>query len=521
MSNKDDTPQDSMSQDSIKGGTGKTNLQTKVLLDTQVSIQGATSPSSEKILESNIVTQIALPTQRGGQALSRLDTQNSKSDNIANPQPAKAAGAINSKDLPLGTVIKNRFVIEGLLGRGGMGVVYRVKDLRKEETKDRDPYLAMKVLNENFRREPRMIIAMQREARKAQTLAHPNISTVYDFDRDENLVYLTMEMLQGDPLNEVVRKNPNGIPRIQAIDIIRGLCLGLAYAHNKNIIHSDFKPGNIFLTHDNRTKILDFGIARAVPVQNLDGSSENTQFDPSTITALTPAYASYEMLVGQEPHPADDVFALAIVSYQLLTGRHPYQGRPANIARQLGLTPAPIKSIKRREWRAIQHGLALDRNNRTDHAAAFLREFEGSPKIRVTLAVVASALVLTSGYLVYEESRKVIENRPQVTFTALPKETQDGFRARLDEGKMLESFDDYSSALQQYKAAYRLHPKNPEAVQALESFFVKLHNLSTQDPQNSRLEVLRENLAEVRNLDGYLANRPALRALAETLNANN
>lgn len=522
VSSKKDLTQPAVNQASInKNDPGKADQPTKVLIDTQVSTQGSMSPPPEQILESNILTQLAEPTQPGSEVLSGRNNAQGEDKGRANPRLGQSAGANNAKDLALGTVIKNRFVIEGLLGRGGMGVVYRVKDLRKEETKDRDPYLAMKVLNENFRREPRMIIAMQREARKAQTLAHPNISTVYDFDRDDNLVYLTMEMLQGDPLNEFIRKNPNGIPRIRAMEIIRGLCLGLAYAHNKNIIHSDFKPGNIFLTHDHRTKILDFGIARAVPVHNMDGSSENTQFDASTLTALTPAYASYEMLAGQEPHPADDVFALAIVSYQLLTGRHPYNGRPANIARQLGLTPAPIRGIKRREWRAIQHGLALDRTIRTDHAATFLRELEGSPRIRVTLALVASALVLTSGYLVYEESRKVIENRPEVTFTALPKNIQADFRARLDEGKMLESFDDYSSALQQYKAAYRLHPKNPEAVKALETFFAKLHNQTTQDTQASRLEVLRENLEEVRNLDGYLANRPALRALAETLNETN
>ena len=113
--------------------------------------------------------------------------------------------------LAVGTVIKDRFVIEGLLGRGGMGVVYRAKDLRKEETQDRDPFVAMKVLGETYRRDQRMIIAMQREARKAQTLAHPNISTVYDFDRDGQMVFLTMEMLQGDPLDEFIKKNPHGI----------------------------------------------------------------------------------------------------------------------------------------------------------------------------------------------------------------------------------------------------------------------------------------------------------------------
>lgn len=474
---------------------------TKVLIETDVATKILARTEVNTTPEAEIATRIA----------ERTDSDNTEA--IVAPQAPAA------HDLEPGTVVKNRFVIEGLLGRGGMGVVYRVKDLRKEETQDRDPYLAMKVLNENFRRDPRMIMAMQREARKAQTLAHPNITTVYDFDRDEQLVFLTMEMLQGDPLNEFIKKNPQGIPRDQALQIIRGLCLGLAYAHNKNIIHSDFKPGNIFLTDDHRTKILDFGIARAAPVQSIEDHSEATQFDAGTLGALTPGYASCEMLAGKEPHPSDDVFALAIVSYQLLTGHHPFANHPANRAQALGLVPTPIKGLKRREWRAIQRGLAFDRSDRPGHAATYLREFEGSPRIRLALAAVATALVVTSGYLIYEESRKVIANRPDIAFSALPLAAQQQFRSRLEEGRMLESFSDYSSALQQYKAAYELHPKNAEAVNALEKFFVKLHRLSLQDPDNAQLEVLQQNLAEVRNIDGHLANRPTLKALSERLYA--
>jgi len=420
------------------------------------------------------------------------------------------------QDLAVGTVIKDRFVIQGLLGRGGMGVVYSAKDLRKEETQDRDPFVAMKVLGEAYRRDQRMIVAMQREARKAQTLAHPNISTVYDFDRDGQLVFLTMEMLQGDPLDEFIKKNPHGIPKEQAFGIIRGLCLGLAYAHNKNIIHSDFKPANIFLTEDNRTKILDFGIARAGPVSNLDESSEVTQFDAGTLGALTPAYASCEMFAGLEPHPADDVYALAIVSYQLLTGKHPFDYIPAYKAQQQGLSPAHIKGLKRREWRALERGLAFDRDDRSEHAAVFLREFEGSPRIRLALAAVVVGLVLTTGYLVYEESRKIIANRPEVAFSTLPESVQQQFNARLEDGRMLESFNDYTSALEQYKVAYLLHPKNPQAVTALEDFFVKVYALSEE--QGGQVDVLRDNLAEVLAMDGYLANRTALKSLAQRLN---
>jgi serine/threonine protein kinase len=422
-----------------------------------------------------------------------------------------------SGDLAAGAIVKDRFVIEGLLGRGGMGVVYRARDLRKEETQDRDPYVALKVLGESFRRDQRMVIAMQREARKAQTLAHPTIATVYDFDRDGDLVFLTMEMLQGDPLDEFIKKHPQGVGVDQARNIIRGLCLGLSYAHNKNIIHSDFKPGNVFLTADNRTKILDFGIARAAPVSNLDEDSQQTQFDAGTLGALTPAYASCEMFEGKEPHPADDVYALAVVSYQLLTGRHPFDFKPAYKARSEQLAPEPIRTLKRREWRAIERGLAFDRDARSGHASAFLKDFEGSPRIRLTLAAVATALALTTGYLVYEESRKVIDNRPEVSFASLPEPVQRDFEQRLQEGHELRSFSDYASALRQYQEAYLLHPKNPRAVRALEDLFAHLDELTRNDPAAEQRQIIAENLAALRAVDPFLANRPALKALAARL----
>ena len=100
--------------------------------------------------------------------------------------------------LERGAVLKGRFVLENVVGRGGMGVVFRAKDLRKEEAQDRDPYVAIKILNDEFRRHPESLKALQREARKSQALAHPNIVNVFDFDRDGATVYMTMEFLEGE-----------------------------------------------------------------------------------------------------------------------------------------------------------------------------------------------------------------------------------------------------------------------------------------------------------------------------------
>lgn len=426
-------------------------------------------------------------------------------------------GPEDEEELEPGHLIKNRFVIQGLLGRGGMGLVYRAKDLRKEENQDSDPDVAVKVLGQRFRSNQLMIMALQREARKAQTLAHPNIATVYDFDRDDDLVFMTMELLQGDPLDQFIERHPDGIQSQQAKPIIRGLCLGLAYAHNKNIIHSDFKPSNIFLTRDNATRILDFGIARASPAPDSVPGEVTTQFDAGSIGALTPTYASCEMFVGATPHPADDVYALAIVCYELLTGRHPFANQSAPEAQRQGLTPKPIKGIKRREWRAIEHGLAFNRADRTSHAAEFLSEYEGSAPIRKAAGALAVTLMLTVGYLGYEESRKQIDSRPAVAFAQLSAAQQNTFSNFMSEGKRFEQFGDYSSALEYYKNAYQTHPRNTAAIDAMEALLSQLMAKSGLGDNPLQIQSLVENVALLREIDEFLYNKPALIDFAEQL----
>jgi len=412
-------------------------------------------------------------------------------------------------DLRIGSVINDRFVIEGVLGRGGMGVVYRARDLRKEETGDRDPFVALKVLSDEFRRDPRMIVALQRESRKAQTLAHPNIATVYDFDRDGDIVYLTMEELDGKPLNEVILEHPIGLPRVEALSIIRGLSLGLAYAHNKNIIHSDFKPGNAFFTSNKQTRILDFGIARAAPMERYE-ASEQTRFDAGEIGALTPSYAACEMFEGKEPHPADDVYALAIVAYQLLSGRHPFDNVPAPQARQQRMEPKPIKGLKRREWRAIRRGLAFDREHRSKHAAEFLADLEGPSRVKVLAGAAVVLGVLFAAYVGYVQFQERARALPDIAFEQLPAEDQARISRMLDEGATLSRFGDEGSALMLYRDAYVMHPRNPDVVAALEALLTDLTRRAVERADRAELERLEENLDEVMAIDDFLGNRPAL-----------
>ncbi|TQV66905.1 protein kinase [Exilibacterium tricleocarpae] len=291
--------------------------------------------------------------------------------------------------------IKGRFVLKQLLGAGGMGAVYKALDKRKVEAKDRDPYVAIKLLNEDFRRHPDSIISLQRESRKSQRLAHPNIVNVYDFDRDGELVYMTMEYLEGAPLDELIREQGDGIKKSAALKIIRDVSIALLYAHSHDIVHSDFKPGNIFVTDRGVGKVFDFGIARAVSKSRLDSGAdggEKTLFDAGSLGALTPAYASLQMLQGLEPSTCDDVYALGCVAYEVLSGRHPFDKLPADAARDKGLKPARLANISRRQWRALERALAFERETRTATVGKFIDQFFG--KQRSPLWLVAGVVVL-------------------------------------------------------------------------------------------------------------------------------
>jgi serine/threonine protein kinase len=409
-----------------------------------------------------------------------------------------------------GSVIKDRFVLESELGHGGMGVVFRALDRRKEEAQDRDPYVAIKILNEEFRRHPSSLIALQREARKAQDLAHPNIITVYDFDRDGTTVFMTMEMLDGEPLSRVIAAHKlRGLPPEQAMPILHGVGEALSYAHKKGIVHSDFKPGNVFVTRDGNVKVLDFGIARAVPT-TLRPDADKTVFDASELGALTPPYASAEMLAGLAPVPADDVFALAIVAFELLSGRHPFDRLPASTARRDGLRPLLPSGLSRRQRRALLRGLAFERDGRHADARAFLADFEGPGPIRKAAYATAGGALLVAAFAIWQG----MQLRPDVPFESLSLEDQQRFNSAVTEGRSALDFNaPPEEALDFFNQAYGIHRNNPRAIDGLEAvadrLLLPLRNADARD-QRRVLQAL--------NCQEYLASyRPVRRACDDLL----
>jgi predicted Ser/Thr protein kinase len=308
----------------------------------------------------------------------------------------------------VGDTLNGRFVLEEVVGFGGMGTVYRALDLRKLEASDRKPYIAIKVLNVQFRGHPKSLITLQREAKKAQALAHPNIVTVYDFDRDGSVVYLTMEYLVGRPLSQVLRAPGfNGLPFADVLRIVGGISRALGYAHQQGFVHCDLKPGNIFLTDKGEVKVIDFGIARVF--HKPEDDAEATVFDPGSLGGLTPAYASPEMVEHREPDPRDDIYGLACITWEMLTGRHPFNRLSGAEARAAGMKLERPRQLGYRQWRALKAALSFERAARTPSIEVFMQGLRGERPPRETLALAASAiaalLVLAAGGGYYIEFR--------------------------------------------------------------------------------------------------------------------
>lgn len=315
-------------------------------------------------------------------------------DAIEEAQAVESVEAV----LHIGSLIGQRYELVGELGNGGMGRVFKARDRLRAEAQDRDPFIALKVLSEKFKLHPDSMIALQREARRAQTLAHPNVITVHEFFRDGPHFYMTMELLHGMPLDEIIGTElSGGISIEEAWPIIEGVGSALQYGHEKGIVHSDIKPGNIFRCDDGTIKVLDFGISRPMPV--VDGTdSQQTVFDPGTrLGSLTPAYASLEMWHQDAPDPRDDIYALSCVIYLLLTGRHPFDGEPAKEAFQKNLEPARLDFLSRAQWAVLARGLKLRRADRIKTVSKLLAALSPQQVIRSRRrkAILVGALAAT------------------------------------------------------------------------------------------------------------------------------
>lgn len=414
----------------------------------------------------------------------------------------------------VGSLLKGRFLFEAILGQGGMGTVYKTRDLRKVEAEDPNPYIATKVLNQDFKDHPNAFVALQQETTKSHALAHPNIVTVHDFDRDGDILYMTMELLEGEPLDQLLKSYKSGLPKERAFQIVRDMGAALAYAHQRHIIHADFKPGNVFICESGTAKVLDFGIARAASIE-----TQRHKFDAGQLGALTPAYATIEMVKDDALTFTDDVYALACVTYEILAGHHPYNNVSALEAKQRHMKLKPIAGLKNKEWKALSHALALEKKSRTASVSAFIDELFPTRSPVELLALVALLIVAVGGvswvaYQQYQEMVKIqnaiAENMSQAQLCF----AQSDFACAVERSLVVTNLESDNAAAQQLLMASQMALQKQEQAQAISKLLtegeaclvaqddacaqIKARELLVLDANNPRAQQL---LAAANNLE--------------------
>ncbi len=259
------------------------------------------------------------------------------------------------------TVLRGRYVLQDEIGRGGVGTVYRALDRNRAGLQHEQQYVALKVLRDEHAHRPEALNALRREFHQAQSLSHPGIVNVFDFDHDNGTYFVTMELLDGEPLGALMRRvRSHKLPREVAIRILRELGDAIAYAHERDVLHMDLKPGNVMVAPQGHVRVLDFGLAQTFMAE--PWISDSQPLPP----AATPAYASCERLLGDLPDVRDDIYSFACLAYEVLSGEHPFDRRSALVARSEGCKPRRIRGLSRRQWRALKRGLAWAREDRPD-----------------------------------------------------------------------------------------------------------------------------------------------------------
>lgn len=224
-----------------------------------------------------------------------------------------------------------KYDVLDVLGRGGMGVVYRARDSRLGRT------VAIKMLTEGFSGNADMLQRFYREASQTGALRHNNIVIVYDAGDQDGEPYIVMEYVEGEPLDRAIKREHMQLEH--ALTIVEQICHALAYAHRNGVIHRDIKPANVILRADGSVKLLDFGIAR-------DETRVDTSITSTGSLVGTPPYMAPERFAGSAIDGRSDIFSAGVLLYLLLTGRLPFDGEyPALIDQIMRSQPPPPSEL--------------------------------------------------------------------------------------------------------------------------------------------------------------------------------
>jgi serine/threonine-protein kinase len=268
---------------------------------------------------------------------------------------------------PAGTVLADRYRILSLIGRGGMGEVYRANDLKLGQP------VAIKFLPEPVANNERMLSRFHAEVRIARQVSHPNVCRVYDIGEIQGAAYITMEYVDGEDLASLLRRIGR-LPPDKAIEIARKLCAGLAAAHDKGVLHRDLKPANVMVDGRGQVLITDFGLA------GFAGQVEGAE-----IRNGTPAYMAPEQLAGREVSVRSDLYSLGLILYEMFSGKRAFEG-----PRDRGATPRLMtglaSDVDTAVERIIQRCLSEDPGARPRSALAIAAALPGGDPLAAALA---------------------------------------------------------------------------------------------------------------------------------------
>lgn len=209
--------------------------------------------------------------------------------------------------------------ISAAIGAGGMGEVYRATDTKLARE------IALKVLPPAMANDSDRLARFQREARAVAALNHPNVVTVYSVEESDNVHFITMELLEGEPLDRLI--SANGLPPDRIIEIAGAVAEALAAAHEKGIVHRDLKPANVMVTNEGRVKVLDFGLAKDVGGESANGATmASAGYTQAGMVMGTPAYMSPEQVSGRPLDHRSDIFSFGVMLHEMATGRRPFEG---------------------------------------------------------------------------------------------------------------------------------------------------------------------------------------------------
>jgi serine/threonine-protein kinase len=311
--------------------------------------------------------------------------------------------------------------ITALLGKGGMGEVYRARDTKLKRE------VAIKILPEEFSRDPDRVARFQREAEVLASLSHPNIAAIHSLEEEQGSRFLVLELVEGETLDERIKRGP--IPIEETLHIAKSICEALEAAHENGVVHRDLKPVNVKITPDGTVKVLDFGLAKAMESSPAGAvlSNSPTLIDSRAATNAgviigTAAYMSPEQARGRKADGRSDVFSLGCVLYEMLSGRRAFQGEDVSeifasvLAREPDFTALPpnmnpqvrkllarcLEKNPKRRWQSAGD-LRIEIEDALVSPAAEQVQTIASPPVigNPTLAAIAAAAIVAFGVTIF------------------------------------------------------------------------------------------------------------------------